>query len=347
MTSHVLGLAARLRVARSRFVPAASCLLAFGLAAPLSAQSDPEPILDQVRSVFSQQGLTLGFLLQAVVDPGIETDPASAQIAAARIIVNGELDGGFNYRLQTNHAASPSLLDARVGWSNGDVFSVYAGRFKTPFSRELLTFAGSIDFVNRSRVVEALAPNRQIGMQIGGQFSEAIAWSVGGFTGATNATPNESLIGVVRLEGTDLEVGDGVVSAAVHAGVGRDGAVAARTLGTNYVGDGVLVGADVRYEGGALLLAGEFIRADWDPFAAPDLDSDGLYLTAGWMLTEKEQILARWDRYRSPVGMDDDVLVLGFNTWPTSATEVQVNWIVPFGGSSEIHKLLINFQVGF
>ena len=313
---------------------------------PVAAQNTSEPILEQVRSVFSQPGLTLGFLLQTVIDPGIDSDPASAQIAAARIIVGGQLDGGFNYRLQTNHAASPSLLDARVGWSN-DQFSVYAGRFKAPFSRELLTFAGSIDFVNRSRVVEALAPNRQVGMQIGGKFSDDVAWSLGGFTGPNNNTANESLIGVARLEGTAFEMGDGVVSAAVHAAVGRDGAIAHRTLGNGYLGDGVLMGADVRYEAGQLLLAGEFIRADWDPFAAPELDSDGLYFTAGWMLTEQEQVLARWDRYRSPVGMDDDVLVLGFNSWPTSATEVQVNWMVPLKGSGEIHKLLINFQVGF
>ena len=64
-------------------------------------------------------------------------------------------------------------------------------------------------------------------------------------------------------------------------------------------------------------------------------------------MNEKNQLLLRWDRYR-PVGTDDDnALMLGFNTWPTSVSEIQVNWLLPIAGSSSPHKLLINFQIGF
>ena len=317
------------------------------LPASASAQTpEDEPVLAQVREVFSQPGLTLGFLLQAVVDVGLEEDPASAQVAAARIRVAGVLDGGFSYRLQTNHAASPSLLDAQVGWTHGPRFSVHAGRFKTPFSREFLTYAGAIDFVNRARAVSALAPNRQMGVQASGLLTERVAYAVGGFTGGSNTTPNEALVGVARVSGDGFAVGDGVLAVAAHLAVGRDGAIGTGVLGPGFVGDGVLWGGDARYEAGRLLLAGEYVHADWDPLGPAEPDAEGFYLTAGWMVAEARQALIRWDRYRAPVGEANDVILLGANVWPTEASEIQVNWGIPVDDGAGPHKLLVNFQIG-
>ncbi|NIP78344.1 MAG: hypothetical protein GWN82_11320, partial [Gemmatimonadetes bacterium] len=65
---------------------------------------------------------------------------------------------------------------------------------------------------------------------------------------------------------------------------------------------------------------------DWEPdFGVVDVESDGLYLTAGYMVREMRQILLRWDRYEAPGQDADDMLVLGFNAWPTGATEIQLN----------------------
>jgi hypothetical protein len=340
------------RSARARWTQAGLPLAVFGLLAALPssalAQADEdEPVLAQVREAFSQPGLTLGFLLQAVVDAGLEDDPASAQVAAARIRVSGVLDGGFSYRLQTNHAASPSLLDAQVGWTQGPRLAVHAGRFKTPFSREFLTYAGSIDFVNRSRVVSALAPNRQIGVQASGLLTERIGYAVGGFTGGSNTTPNEALVGVARLSGAGFEVAEGVLGVAAHVAVGRDGAIGTRVLGPGFLGEGLLLGADARFEAGRLLLAGEYAHAAWDPLGPAEPDAAGFYLTAGWMLAEARQALVRWDRYRAPIGPADDIVLLGFNVWPTEASEIQINWGIPVDDTAGPHKLVVNFQVGF
>lgn len=320
-------------------------LLAF--VAPSAAQQDDEPILEQVQDVFQTEGLTLGFLLQAVADPGLEEDPARFTVGNARIRLEGALDAGFSYKLQTNHVGPSTLLDAQVAWSPGPELTIAAGRFKTPFSREFLTYAGSIDFVNRSRVVTALAPNRQVGVQLGAQLNELVSWSVGGFTGSTNATVDESLIGVVRLEGAGIELGDGTLAVAASFAGGREDAIGARQLGPAFTGEGILYGADARFESGPLLLAGEYLRGEWEPdFGVLDVESDGLYLTAGYMIQEARQILLRWDRFEAPGQDADDILVFGFNVWPTTATELQANWLVPLQDSEEPHKLLINFQVG-
>ena len=165
--------------------------------APLQGQTldEPEPILDAVRAAFTQEGLTLGMLLQTVLDPAIDNSDAAAasvQVAAMRVRLAGNLDGGFNYLIQTNFVGAPSILDARVGWDVSEQLGIWAGRFKTPFSRELLTYAGSIDLVNRSRVVDGLAPGRQMGVQLHGQAGPGTSWSIGGFTGPDNSPANES-----------------------------------------------------------------------------------------------------------------------------------------------------------
>ena len=324
------------------------CVLSLTAAAPASAQQDPEPILEQVQRLFSSPGMSLGFLLQAVADPGIDDDPARVTVPNARLRLYGQLDKGFGYKLQTNHAGTSTMLDAQVTWSPGPELIIAAGRFKAPFSREFLIYGGSIDFVDRSRVVSRLAPNRQMGVQLGGRLDEVFSWTVGGFTGANNSTSDESLIGVVRLEGSGIEVGDGTLAVGANFAGGREDAIGARQLGPAFTGDGLLYGADARFVSGPLMLAGEYIRGEWEPdVGVTDVESDGFYFTAGYMVQEMRQILIRWDRFEAPGAIEaDDVLIFGFNAWPTSATEIQVNWLVPLKDSSEIHKILVNFQVG-
>lgn len=326
----------------TRFGLATALLAGLGVGATSAAAQDaPEPLLEQVRTVFDHPGLKVGFLIQAVMDPGLDGESASAGVAAARLRVLGRLDRGFDYLLQTNFAASPALLDARVGWSRSNAFHVSAGRFKAPFSRELLTYAGAIDFVNRSRVVDALSPNRQMGLQVGGAVGEHVLWTAGGFTGSRAPTVNESLQGVIRLEGAAMELGGGTLSTAAHVGVGRDAAMAGRAMPSSFWG------LDGRWEADRLLLAFEVIGAEWNSVGEPESDASGHYATVGWMVGSASQLLARWDRYRAPSAVvADDQVVLGYNVWPTSAAEVQVNWLLPVNGSAAPHQLVVNFQVG-
>lgn len=313
------------------------------------AQAPTEPIADRVRELLTHDGFEVGFLLQAVVDPALDdgdSDPASVQLAAARLLLRGALDSGFEYFIQTNFAAAPSVLDARVGWRASERFGIWAGRFKTPLSREFLVFAGSIDFVNRSRVVAAMAPGRQMGVQVGGQLTEGLDWSVGGFTGVDSSPVNESLVGVARLDLTRSMEPDRTLRVGISGAMGRDGALAPRLLGEGFEGDGSIVEIDGRLESGRLLLAGEVIAAWYDEIGTAESDASGFYLTGGWMTSDRTQALVRWDRFTAPGAEADDNLVLGFNAWPTTASEIQVNWIAPVAGSAAPHKLLVNFQVG-
>jgi hypothetical protein len=318
--------------------------------APLAAQETEEPIYDELMRLVTHDGLTVGTLFQAVADPSVDgDDPASANVtvSTARLLLAGVLDGGFRYFLQTNFAASPSVLDARVGWVLDERFGVWAGRFKTPFNQELIDYAGSIDFVNRSRVVSQLGTDRQVGIQVASTFDIATL-IVGGFTGPSNNPAGDDLVGVARVAVVPDIGEEHSLRAGLSAAVGRDGAIGGRALGAGFDGEATLFEIDARYERGQLLLAGEGVVASYQADTGVEGDGSGVYLTAGWRTTERTQILARWDRYTEP-GADaaDDNMLFGFNVWPTRASEIQVNWVAPLAGSAEPYKILINFQVGF
>lgn len=322
-------------------------LIAAASAAPLHAQSQQEPTLEQVRALFQQPGLSVHALIQAVADPGIDDQQARMRVPEARLGIAGVLDQGFRYELQAHLVGSPSILDARVGWASGDAFAVDAGRFKTPFSREFLTYIGSTDFIDRARVVNALAPDRQLGVQLSGQVTDNVGWAVGGFTGGADSGGGEPLLGVVRLAASSIELGEGALAFSGQAGFGQDGAIGSGFGGTGFRGDGLVLGFDGRYESGRLLLGAEYIRAEWDPSIGADQDAEGLFATAGWRLEEKHQVLARWDRYRGVVGEADDALMLGYNVFPTQASRIQFNGIFPLRDSALPYRLLVNFQIGF
>jgi hypothetical protein len=73
----------------------------------------------------------------------------------------------------------------------------------------------------------------------------------------------------------------------------------------------------------------------------------GYHATAGWSATPRSQVLVRWDRLQGGGAAWRDQVAFGWNLWPTSPTEVQVDYVVPTTGSPSDHQLLVNFQVGF
>jgi len=340
----------------------AGCLgLLAGVPQGARAQRDTEPEFDQLVAAFQRDYLTLGILLQVVGDFQTERTFAGENgftIANARVRVTGQLDNGFGYLVQANVAASPAILDAAARYRLSAAATVQAGLFKAPFSREFLTGAGSIDFVNRSQVVTALAPNRQIGVQVAGRPGTGLVeYAVGAFNGnrySAGGNDNDELLYAARLGlWPSVATGDRPndrLEVALNVAHSRD---ASAPIGAGFIpsfaGTRTVYGGDVRWRRGRWLAAGEFIaaRLDFDP--GPVLRPTGWHATAGYMLTRKSQVLARWDALRPDgIGPDQDLLVLGYNLWPTRPTELQVNYVIPIKGPGpDRHQLLVNLQVGF
>jgi hypothetical protein len=310
------------------------------------AQEAAAPRLAELRAAVQRPWMTLGALFVTNFDAGLEGATQSFTVRAARLRLGGTLDGGWSYFLQTNFASGSSLLDARIAYSPRPEYTIYVGRFKTPYSREFIAYLGDLDYISRSRVVDALVPNRQIGLQAARRFGDHVLLSLGGFTGGENAPRNESLVGVGRLELVSLDVGGGVLSFAGQGALGRDAAIAARALPVTFEGDGHLYGADMRYERGRLQLSGEYHRAEWSPVGAADADAEGWFATAGWRVGSAQQLVARWDRYRAPGAVASDYVVAGYNFWPQSFAQLLVNWWAPLD-DADPHRLLASLELRF
>lgn len=101
-------------------------------------------------------------------------------IRRARLDIKGSITPFLAYRLQTEFAGSPKLLDAYAEIKVADYFNITAGQFKVPFSLENLTSSNKLEMIDRSQVVEALVARgkdilgntngRDIGIQAGGSF---------------------------------------------------------------------------------------------------------------------------------------------------------------------------------
>ncbi len=348
--------------------------LLLGGARPAAAQED-EPLWRQLEQTFKKDYLSIGVLLQTVADFQVERSAIGSNgfnISNFRLSLSGNLDHGFSYFLQTNFAATPTILDARLTYRASPNVALDVGQFKAPFSYEFLTSAASIDFVNRSQTVTVLAPGRQLGLQARvGRAGGPAAVSAGVFNGngfAPNANDGNHLMYVARVTLTPRLGAEGAPGAAgglrarqlpgsprgltvgLHAALSEDeGTALGGGLAAAFTGRRTLFGADVRYTENRLLLAGEVVASELDPDIGVELNPWGFHATAGYMFAPKVQGLLRWERFEPDNGTPRrEFLILGLNVWPTTVTEFQVNYLVDTDNTAaDNHQLLINFQIGF
>ncbi|RMH19090.1 MAG: hypothetical protein D6701_05405 [Gemmatimonadetes bacterium] len=312
-----------------------------------------EPLLEALRARTSSEAVTLGMLLQVVGSLGLEDDPGTPdrfEVANARLSLRGRLDGGWSYFVQTAFTSSPALLDLRIAYAPaGSPVTVSVGRFKTPLSREFLTAASAIDFVDRSRVVRAFAPGRQVGAAV--ELTAADGWrlSTGLFSGADQNHSASRALGLLRLEREQMSVAGGRLSVGASAAFGDDGAVLPRGVEGGFAGSGRIFQGDLRWTRGLWLVASDVLSGRFDPAepGAPTRTGRGGHITVGLPVSERSQALVRVDRIEPLGGPTSDLIVLGWNVWPTAATEVQINWLAPLDEHAGRHRLVVNVQIGF
>ncbi len=338
-----------------------SCVVALALCVtaavtPLAAQTN-EPDFGRLVETFKKPYLSVGFLVQTVADFQIERSFAGSNgfsIANARLSVGGELDNGFGYFLQANFVRSPAILDAQLSYRPTKAVRLSVGQFKVPFSYELLTNAAGIDFVNRSQVVSTFAPNRQLGAQVAVGAGGPLGLSAGVFNGnafQTNGNDGNDLLYAVRFTATPVRPRAGHTTrllVGMNAAVSQDDAVAIPGVTAAFNGKRTLLGTDARLAGGPLLLAGELLYARLDPSIGPVREPWGFHATAGYKFTAKTQALVRWDRLDLDPIAARNLVIFGFNVWPTQVAAIKVNYLFDTDQASfDNHQLLVNFQVSF
>ncbi|MBF8251082.1 MAG: hypothetical protein HW382_710 [Deltaproteobacteria bacterium] len=106
------------------------------------------------------------------------------QIRRAKIIVSGSPYENINYRLEVNVAKVPKLDDAYIEYNRLPYLVVRIGQFKVPFSLEMITLDHEILSIERSEVVNQIAPDRDMGMMFSGDLvNEILSYNIGVFNG--------------------------------------------------------------------------------------------------------------------------------------------------------------------
>jgi phosphate-selective porin OprO/OprP len=132
--------------------------------------------------------------------------PDGFDIRRARFDIRGSLNPYWEYRLQTDLAVSPKILDAYVGFKPFDFLKITAGQFYIPLTLESTTADNKLELIDRSQVVGALAGRdrdvignqngRDLGLQLSGSFIKVkdrflLDYYAGYFNGAgINTTDN-------------------------------------------------------------------------------------------------------------------------------------------------------------
>lgn len=239
--------------------------------------------------------MRLGVLLSGMVDttwqPAVD---ACAHFTDARLALVGEIGEQWQMVVQGDFAlADQAVVDGRAIWSPSPLARLQLGLFKVPVSAELLIPDALIDFNNRARIVDAVAPGRSVGAELDGRIAGGrLFWRAGAFHGApVLSAPPGQFLGAMRL-GSEIPLGHSDDAGSLVVAI--NGAAGSETLQMGTSGREV-VGADTRLE-----LGHGFVSAEWlmGRFHEPGAEASlvrGYHLTVGYLVRPWLQPLLRWD----------------------------------------------------
>jgi phosphate-selective porin len=283
-------------------------------------------------------------------------------IRRARLDVKGNFTPFFAYRLQTDFADKPKIVDAYAEIKINDYFNITLGQFRIPFSLENLTSINKFELIDFSQTVDALAARgkdvignqngRDIGIQIGGALLKngtniLAEYRLGVFNGSginIADTANEAKDVVGRLiinpvKGLSL-------GASYYNGWGKAIKPTSDFIGRSQTRN--RFGLEASYTTTRLSLKGEYIQGK-----DGKTDRAGWYALAGYyIIPQKLQVVGKYDTYDSDTSKDDNIstnYVIGtnfnFNTW--SRIQAFYTFREEQGTSVNNNYFSIQYQIGF
>jgi phosphate-selective porin OprO/OprP len=110
-----------------------------------------------------------------------------------RPTLEGTLNGIFDYRFTPDFAGGRTIiLDAFVAARLAPWATITAGKFKVPVGLERLVSASDLRFIERG-FPTSLVPNRDLGVQLGGDIAEGVVnYSIGYFNGVSDGGSSDA-----------------------------------------------------------------------------------------------------------------------------------------------------------
>ncbi len=297
---------------------------------------------------------SFGLLLQSKADFQPERDYGHNGFKAskARFKILGEFDHRFGYNLQATMLKKPSVLDANVYFKPSSTVKLKAGVFKSPFSHEYATGAGSILFASRSTVVDQLGTKRQVGVQLDTYTSKKTFRFTGGIFNGNNFNSNQNsddkFLYIGRAESYLTNDHHNKVKLGTSIAHEAKDAAGHGNLSSDYVGKQTSVTAYTSIKKNKLLLDGEFIQGWRNPDVGPESNPYGYYVTAGYYVTSKSQLLVRWDALEGDnLTQDTEQIFVGFNHKPNSFAKLKLTYVLPTDHSIEYSNFFAVLQLKF
>lgn len=277
-------------------------------------------------------------------------------IRRARLDLKGTISPYWGFRMQTEFAETPKLLDAYGEFKASKYFNITFGQFRVPFSLENTANTPKFEAIDLSQAVEAMAGRSKdvignhngndIGIQFNGGLFEIndkplIDYYIGLFNGSgiNQKDKNEAKSLAGRLvfhpvKGLDL-------GCSFYSGWDNFGATPKDQSRQR-------ASFELKYEENGLSLRGEFITGN-----DGDIDRNGWYAQCGYyIIPQKLQLIFKYDTYDKDTSVPDNistcytgVLNYNFNSW--SRIQVGYTFREEEGSYVSNNMGVIQYQIGF
>jgi phosphate-selective porin OprO and OprP len=258
--------------------------------------------------------------------PGIDQN----ELAKARLGLKGRFLGHFYYEIERDFRRTLGAQAPMFPWTDVNIeargyrpFDVKIGKFKLPFGMEENTSTAKLDFVNRARMSDFLAPGRDKGVLITGRWLESLRlkYEAGVFLNdgenshektstrksgghAFSARLEAQPIQALRFPLRSLQIGAAVVSSNVPENpAGETNSIRGETIAEETFfhrmfvqGRRLRLGTEMNWREGPFSAQSEYIRVSEQRRGVgielqdlPDLISSGWYLTGTWLLTGEKK----------------------------------------------------------
>lgn len=336
--------------------------------------------------------LSVGGRLQYDIDmfdgeafSGTDDSGSDSELRRARIFISGKIAKDWSAKVQGNFKdnGETNLEDAYIKYTGWDGADLTLGKHKEPFGLENMTSSKDITAIERTMIVNALAPGKKYGASLGGGSND-FTWKFGvydrGEEGGNIATAFTGRVTTAPIATKDevFHLGFGYTQGRL-AGNEFDGAAQRLEVHTadEKIGSSSILGESITaynlelaYSAGPFHAQAEFYDGEVDGGINPDTDLEGYYAQVGYILTGESrpyskgvfkrvkpqgdagawEVFGRFSSYE-PGADEAEAFTLGLNYYANSAVRIGLNYVMGDMTEGGIDKdgdaLAVRFQYVF
>lgn len=293
---------------------------------------------------------------------GTDDSGSDSELRRARIFVSGKIGKDWSGKVQANfndQDSEANLQDAYIKYTGWESADLTLGKHKEPFGLEEQTSSKDITAIERTMIINALAPGRNYGASLG-NASDDFSWKFGvydrgeeggniatAFTGRMTFAPVVSKDEVFhlgfgytqsRLAGNSY--GDADQRLEIHTANEKIGS-------SSIVGESITAyNLELAYSAGPFHAQAEYFDGEIDGGLAPDTDIEGYYAQVGYILTGESrpyskgvfkrvkpkgdagawEVFGRFSSYEP--GTDEaEAFTVGLNYYANAAVRIGLNYV--------------------